>query len=371
MQTRVKDIITIMEKNFPTRYAEDWDNAGLQIGSYDMPVHKVLVSLDPDQETFEQAVQRKVDLIITHHPFFFKGIKTIRFDQAQGKLIRDIIKADIAVYAAHTNLDSAERGLNQILSERLGLRDIQPLEKSHVEELYKLVVYVPAGHEEKVRQTINQAGAGFIGRYSDCSFRARGTGTFRPAAGTNPYIGETGVLEEVEEYRLETVMPAEKLDEVLRQMKKVHPYEEIAYDVFLLQNEGKAFSPGRTGLLEEVISLHRLCDQVKKVLGLDCVQVVGKLEKKVSKVAVVSGAGTSFMREAKGSQCDVLITGDLKYHEARDAEAMNLAIIDAGHFGTESIVGDMLCTLLRGIFQEKGMNVEISAFTGRNCMQNI
>jgi len=360
-----------MEKNFPVRYAEDWDNVGLQIGSYDMPVHKVLVSLDLDQETLEQAVQCKADLIITHHPFFFKGIKTIRFDQAQGKLIRDIIKADIAVYAAHTNLDSAERGLNQILSERLGLRDIKPLEKSHVEELYKLVVYVPAGHEEKVRQAINEAGAGFIGRYSDCSFRARGTGTFRPAAGTNPYIGQTGVLEEVEEYRLETVVSGEKLDEVLRQMQKAHPYEEVAYDLFLMKNEGKAFSPGRTGWLEEAISLHMLCEQVKKALGLDSVKVVGELKQKVKKVAVVSGAGTSFMREVKGSQCDVLITGDLKYHEARDAQAMNLAIIDAGHFGTESIVGEMLCTLLQGIFQEKGINVEVSAFTGRNCMQNI
>ncbi|MEA1961186.1 MAG: Nif3-like dinuclear metal center hexameric protein [Bacillota bacterium] len=368
MQVRVKDIVKIMEDHFPPHLAESWDNVGLQIGSYDMPVHRILTTLDLDAGILAQAVEQDVDLIITHHPLFFKGIKTIRFEEEKGRFIQTLIKADICVYSAHTNLDSAARGLNQILAEKLGLTKIQPLMKNKTEELYKLVIYVPCGHEEPLRQAVNDAGAGHTGLYSDCSFRTIGTGTFKPGTGTHPFIGEEGKVAEVEEYRLETIVPKDKLPQVLTRMKQVHPYEEVAYDLFLLQNEGQIFSLGRKGQLEEPVSLEELCRHVKKVLGLKNLRVVGNMERAIKKIAVVSGAGMSLMSAALAKNCDVLITGDLKYHEARDAESAGLAIIDAGHFGTESLVAEYLAELLEQAFEEYAYEVEVVPVTGCDCI---
>lgn len=310
-------------------------------------------------------------MIITHHPLFFKGIKKINFDEHQGKLLRKIIKENLNVYSAHTNLDAGERGLNQILAERIGLKDIEPLDKSYTERLYKLVVYVPVSHESQVRKAINDAGAGCLGRYSDCSFKSRGTGTFTPSQGTRPFIGEQGRVEEVDEYRLETIVPQHELAKVLQSMFAAHPYEEVAYDLYLLENGGKIYSLGRTGKLEQETTLRRFCEQVKVSLGLQCLRVVGSLEKEVKTIAVVSGAGASFMDKARARHCDVLLTGDLKYHEAKEAEAMGLAIIDAGHQGTERIMSAYIANLLTETCTAQGMNIETISFNSQDCISTF
>jgi len=371
MQARVKDIADIVENLFPLQLAEKWDNTGLQIGSFKYQVSRVLVALDMDEEVLHYAREQKADMIITHHPLFFNAIKSINYDQSAGNLLKAIIEAGITVYAAHTNLDAGNRGLNQILAERIGLLDIKPLDKGHSEELYKLVVYVPIDHESTVRQAILEAGAGHIGKYQDCSFRARGTASFRPLQGSTPYIGQEGVLQEVEEYRLETILPKVQLENVLPKMLKAHPYEEAAYDLYRLERPGQVFSLGRVGKLNAGISLEELGNDVKKKLGLKFLRIAGDMKKSVSKIAVVSGAGASFINKALSQGCDVLVTGDLKYHEAREALDLGIAVIDAGHQGTEQLMSSYLSNLLKDETQKRGLNVEFISIMNRECIITI
>lgn len=371
MQARVEDICRILETHYPLKIAEKWDNVGLQLGSYQNPVRKIMVSLDLDQEVLTQALDQQVDLIITHHPLFFNPIKSIQYDTPQGKIISQMIKNNISLYSAHTNLDSASQGLNQYLAEKLGLLDIQLLTRNYSESLYKLVVYVPLQDEAVVRAAISEAGAGYLGNYSHCTFRSPGMGTFLPQPGSSPYIGEPGILEEVEEVRLETIVPQNILAVVLKQMLAAHPYEEPAYDLYPLHNQGKAYSPGRIGQLGAAISLQEFCSHVKTILELDNLRVVGNWDDKVQKIAVVSGAGTSFMATAQAADCDVLLTGDLKYHEARDAEALGLLIVDAGHQGTEQIMAGLVTDLLRDSSRQAGYDLDIVPVVVGPCIKTI
>lgn len=371
MPVRANDIIKIMETHFPLRLAEKWDNVGLQIGSCQDQARKVLVALDIDQEVLQYARKQKVDMIITHHPLFFTPLKSINYEEPTGRLVRGLIEAGITVYAAHTNLDAGERGLNQVLAERLGLSEIELLDQSHGEELFKLVVYVPADHEQAVRQAILREGAGHIGKYQECSFRGKGTGSFRPLPGSTPFIGHPGVLEEVEEYRLETVVPQSRLAMVLLAMQAAHPYEEVAYDLYLLTQAGPKYSLGRMGKLAAGLSLEQLCQRTKEKLGLEFLRVVGDMQKQVRKIAVVSGAGASFIEQSHQQGCEVLLTGDIKYHEARLAMDLGIALIDAGHQGTEQIMSAYLNELLTADMQKRGWEVEIISWVGRECIKTF
>lgn len=365
---KVKDIMALMEKKYPLYLAESWDNSGLQLGSKDKEVKKLLIALDLDQFVLQQALKQQVDMIITHHPLFFKPIKNINYKSPLGKMIKELIAADITVYSAHTNLDSAEQGLNQELAEKLGLVNIKPLYKAYQETMYKLVVFVPLSHIESVREAIARAGAGAIGQYSDCSFRVQGIGTFRPGEDTNPYIGQRGQLEEVDEYRLETIVSKHDLNRVLAAMIKAHPYEEVAYDIFRLENPGAVFSPGRKGNLPEPLKLRKYALRIKNILGLDSIRVVGDLERMVNNIAVIGGSGASLMNHVLNQNIDVLITGDLKYHEAKEAEALGLAIIDAGHQGTETIVVQLLYNYLNTSLNYNQIAVELFCCQAPACI---
>lgn len=369
MQARVKDIITIMEKHFPVSLAESWDNVGLQLGEREQGVERLMVALDLDNEILEQALANKVDMIVTHHPLIFKALKNIDYDVPGNRLIRNLIQANISVYSAHTNLDSAPNGLNQFLAEKLGLAEIEPLFPAISEELYKIVVYVPVTHVEVVRQAMTEAGAGNIGRYSDCSFCVRGTGTFRPGENTNPYLGQKGQLEMVDEYRLETVAYEGQLPAIIKAMQASHPYEEVAYDLYQLGNQGRAYCPGRKGLLPEKMDLGSFAGQVKTALALEDLRVVGDLTRDIQRVAVVSGAGASFHDVCIKQGIDVLVTGDLKYHEAKDAEAAGLTVIDAGHQGTEQIVVPLLIKLLEDECRQNGIKTIVLPSTAKPCFK--
>jgi dinuclear metal center YbgI/SA1388 family protein len=360
MKARVKDIAALMEKHYPLNLAEEWDNVGLQVGSMGREVAKVVVALELDHQVLDQAWQENADLIITHHPLIFKALPSIKVDSPVGSLIRKLIMADISLYVAHTNLDSASKGVNQILAETVGLIDIEPLRlrtAGSYETFYKLVVYVPLTHVDEVRAAISGAGAGSIGNYSDCTFQSPGIGTFKPGPGTQPFIGQTGKLEQVDESRLETICPEPFLKSVIEAMLQAHPYEEVAYDVFKLEKSGTMYSPGRIGRLSQAVSLGKLAEQVQSKLDLPALRLVGATEHLVQKVAVVGGSGASFIKEIAG-QADVLITGDLKYHEARDAAALGLAVIDAGHQATEELVVQEVCRLLKRESSQAGWQVE-------------
>lgn len=371
MEPRVKDIARILEMYFPLKLAEDWDNVGLQTGSLDRVAQRILVCLDLTETILKKAEEDNTNLIITHHPLLIKAVKCINMDKPLGRMIERLIKNDITVYSAHTNLDAGTKGLNQLLAETLGLSDIEPLDHIKAERYLKLVVFVPVDHMETVRQAINEAGAGFIGNYSDCSFRTRGTGTFKPQPGTSPFIGTTGQLEEVNEYRLETIVPEKNIQTVISNMKKVHPYEEVAYDLYPLANEGPGYSLGRKGKLQSGAILEEFALQVKNRLGLNSVRIVGDLKRSIHRVAVVSGAGAEFINKVKAQDIDLLVTGDLKYHEARDAEMIGLAVIDAGHQGTEEIMVPYIKTLLEDECRRQGYKVLIEGAKSDLCIKTI
>lgn len=338
MSVKCQVIIDAMEKLAPKTLAEDWDNVGLLIGSPAQTVHNVVITLDVTQDVVEQAIKDEADLIITHHPVIFKSISSIRTDLPHGKILSALLKANIAVYAAHTNLDIASGGVNDVLADRFQLCDVQPIGISSDEKLYKLVVFVPETHEKIVREAMMTAGAGHIGNYSHCSFAANGKSTFLPLDGSTPFIGDVGKLEYVEESRLETIMTEKISKSVIRAMLKVHPYEEVAYDVYQLINSGKKLGMGRIGKLAAPMLLADFVKEVKSILGIHSLPVVGDANQVIKKVAVCGGAGAGLLHKAAFAGADVLLTGDVKYHEGQEAAAIGMAVIDAGHFATEQPV---------------------------------
>ena len=371
MQATVRDVSRLMEALYPIHIAEEWDNVGLQVGSMTDPVERIMITLEADQEMVSEAIQNKIDLLITHHPLFFKPVKSINFDRPQGELIKNLIRHNINLYSAHTNLDAGSTGLNQYLAEKLELQQIKLLDSSYRETLYKLVVYVPEYHEARVRESITAAGAGHIGKYSHCTYRVAGTGTFLPREGSQPFIGTTGQLEEVREYRLETIVPKALLGRVLDSMKRSHPYEEIAYDIYPLANQGLSYSPGRIGVLPRSMTLREFCLLVKQKLEINTLRIVGDEEDVVKKVALVSGSGAGFIDQAHRQGCDLLLTGDLKYHEAKDAQAFGLKIIDAGHQQMERLMAPLLAEQLQAGCSEKGYELEIITKFSRECIKTI
>lgn len=338
MPVKCQVVMDAIEKLAPRRLAESWDNVGLLLGSPAQTIHKVLLTLDVTEEVVEKAVQDGIDLIIAHHPLIFKSIHAIRTDLPQGKILSALLKSNIAVYAAHTNLDITTGGVNDALASALQLQDVQPLAISSTEKLCKLVVFIPPTHVEVVREAITEAGAGHIGKYSHCTFLTNGTGTFLPLEGSKPFIGESGKMEYIEESRLETIFPEKMSRRVIKAMLQAHPYEEVAYDVYQLENKGIGSGLGRIGKLSAPMSFADFAIQVKTALGIDSVNVAGAPGGVVKKVAVCGGTGAGLLHKAAFAGADVLVTGDVKYHEAQEAAAIGIGMIDAGHFATEQPV---------------------------------
>lgn len=325
-------IFNALENWAPKRLAYEWDNVGLQIGSTLTKTKKVMITLDVLESVVDEAIENDVNLLIAHHPLLFKSIKNIDVHSIKGKVIEKLIKHDITVYAAHTNLDIAKNGVNDLLCEALEIKATKHLLDVYKEKLLKLIVFVPKTHIDQVREALGNAGAGHIGNYSHCTFQSKGHGTFMPQEGTNPFIGRTKELEMVDEVKMETVVQENNVAKVLSAMKKAHPYEEVAYDLFPLEYAGETFGLGRIGSLQETITLQAFSEKVKQTFHIDCLRVVGDLTKQVKKVAVVGGSGEKFLHQAKKMGADVYITGDMTFHHAQEALEMGLAIIDPGHY---------------------------------------
>ena len=339
-------LIRALESWAPLSLAEDWDNCGLQVGDRAQEVHKVLVALTPTLRVVEEAIAVGADMIVTHHPLLFKPLKQITTDKEQGKIVHLLIKNGISLYSAHTNLDITSGGVNDVLAQKLEVQGTRPLADCTNEILYKLVVYVPSGYENQVRTAICAAGAGWIGAYSDCTFQAKGQGTFLPREGTNPFSGKIGELEFAEEYRLETVVPQSKLSAVLAAMEKAHPYEEVAYDIFRLENKGVCSGLGRIGELAEEMTSEEFLKFVSQKLGQPFLTYAGQAEK-IKKVALCGGSAAGYMLAAKAAGADAYVTGDVKYHDAQLAEELGILVIDAGHFATERAIVEKLAEFLR------------------------
>ena len=362
-QQRIQDLIGLVHRLYPAELAEDWDNVGLQVGDPGAPLERVLIALDPSLAAVRAAQAIGAQALVTHHPLLFTPLKRLTPDTASGETIWTAVRAGVAVISAHTNLDCAAAGLNTWLAEALGIQESRPLQPVAGDYL-KLVVFVPAGHEVSVSEALFAAGAGQIGAYEGCSFRCAGVGTFRPGAGTSPFIGRIGQAEEVQEVRLETIVPKARLARVLEAMRSTHPYEEVAYDLLTLQNQVPGAGLGRIGRLSAPLPLTAFAAQIKVALGCDSLRLVGDLGGPVYKVAVCGGSGAELLRAAQRQGADVLVTGDVKYHDARLAEELGVALVDAGHFPTEQLMIARMTEALSAAARQRNWNLTIEAYTG-------
>ncbi|MBW5444868.1 Nif3-like dinuclear metal center hexameric protein [Cohnella sp. CFH 77786] len=331
MFARGETVIQMMERLAPKHYAEPEDKIGLQVGSARKEVSKVLVALDVTPEVVAEAAALGAELIIAHHAVIYRPLAHLQTDTPSGALAAELLKRDIAVYVAHTNLDSADGGMNDWMADALGLEGRQVLREAHTDKLYKLAVFVPQEHQAAVRDAMFAAGAGWIGNYSHCSFNVEGTGTFMPREGSDPYIGRQGKLETAAEVRIETIVPQSVHKAVIAAMLKAHPYEEAAYDLYPMELKGRSFGLGRVGKLPADESLDEFAERVKRAFDVPFVRVVGEGSKRIRKVAVLGGSGSRFIRNAMFAGADVLVTGDIDYHTAQDAAAAGLALVDPGH----------------------------------------
>ncbi len=348
-----KDIITFIEQQAPLFLQEDYDNSGLQWGNPEQEVQRILVCLDLTQEALNTAKAQKAQMILSHHPILFRPMKSIHTGFGKGAMLADCIREGICVYSAHTNFDVAKDGLNDYLARALELKDIEGLKQHYAESLYKLVVFIPEGSLEQVRQAVYEAGAGWIGNYSDCGFSAAGHGTFRPGEGTNPFIGQRGQLETVREYRLETIVPRERLNRVVEAMLKAHPYEEVAYDVYRLEQPVHQYSLGRIGTLQEKMDTDSFIAFVKEKLQTANVRITaGVNPKEIRRVAVFCGSFDGDIQSLKAIKADALLTGDLKYHVAQELQQAGIFTVDAGHYHTEKLFIQGISEVLKKQFTD-------------------
>jgi dinuclear metal center YbgI/SA1388 family protein len=356
---KCQTIANMIEELAPKKLAESWDNVGLLVGDGASKVSKVLVCLDATEWVIEEAIEQGVDMIVCHHPIIFGSLKRITADTVLGRKLLKLISKEISVYSAHTNYDIAKEGLNDIFAKRLGFKSFELIQSAYTDKLYKIIVYIPKGYEDKIFNALVNAGAGHIGDYSNCSYRTEGIGTFMPLEGTHPFIGQVGKLETVQETKLGTIVPQSLLNKTIKALIKAHPYEEAAYDIMPLENEGNSLGLGRIGELEQETTLAIYADFVKTALGVDKIRVAGDPNKKIKKVAMLNGAGNKFVSAARFAGADVLVTGDMQYHEMVDAVEAGLSIIDAGHFATESIMIPAMADYIRNKCHANGYNVEV------------
>ncbi|MEE0511211.1 MAG: Nif3-like dinuclear metal center hexameric protein [Peptococcaceae bacterium] len=347
---RVKDIMQQIEHLAPTMLKEDWDNVGLQIGDPAAEVKRVLLALTPSLTVVEEAIEKHADLIVTHHPFIFKGVKTLRTDTAIGRMSQLCLKHDVALYAAHTNLDIARGGVNDVLAERLGLVDVEGLEETLATPRYKVVVFVPISHLETVKTALFEAGAGWQGNYDACAWSVAGQGQFRPLQGADPYLGQVGAVEEVAEARLEVLVDHAVLAKVLTALRQSHPYEEPAYDVFVNEASVERESLGRIGRLPQPKAFVEWLDDVKSSLNLPVISFAGPTNTQVERVALCGGSATEFLHRAKQLGADVYVTGDMKYHDAQQAVELGLPMVDVSHYAGERPVLARLSSYLTESF---------------------
>ncbi|NMB41267.1 MAG: Nif3-like dinuclear metal center hexameric protein [Firmicutes bacterium] len=353
------DLVSYIDEFAPQVRALEGDPTGLQWGDLSQEVPAVLLALDFSEMVLAEALRVGAPFIFTHHPFIFGPLGKLDLNNKHDALIVQALKEDITLFSAHTDLDVAPFGVSQVLGELLGLKNMQVLAPTGREELEKLVVFVPEGHEDKVRDALAKAGAGWIGNYSHCTYQLLGTGTFLPREGTSPFIGSSGRLEKVSEYRLETILERRNRKKILEAMQKAHPYEEVAYDLYPLSNEGQVWGLGRIGEPAEKTTLKKLAKRCREQLKPDVLRVLGDPEKRIEKIAVLGGSGSDYVEHALQSGADVFISGDIKYHDAWKAYHSGLALIDAGHDATERPVLPVLADYLRQRLEETGFDTKV------------
>ncbi len=344
---KIKDIAEQIEKIVPLNLAQDWDNVGLLIGDGQKNVKNILLTIDVTNDVVTEAKQLKADLIVSYHPVIWEGLKKIT-SEARGSIVLELIASGIAVFSIHTALDAATGGVNDGLAEIIGIEDGKPIgdyvvnpasdNAQHGLRHYKLVVFVPVKSLAAVSNSVFAAGAGAIGNYSHCGFGAEGTGTFLPLEGARPAVGKKGKVEKVTEIRFETIVPAEKLDEVVTAMKKAHPYETPAFDIIKLYDSGNKFGLGRIGRLAKPLRIEQIIERIKKYTGAQAVGLIGKEKRLVKTAAVCAGSCGKLINLVIAAKTDLYLTGELKHHQALAAQEAGLTCICLSHTVSERFI---------------------------------
>lgn len=341
--TQVKELIQVLEKEVPIIYQEQWDNSGLIIGDSSLEINAVLLTVDVTVEVIEEAIEKGANIIIAHHPIIFKGLKTITGKTYVEKAVLKAIKNDVAIYAMHTNLDVLPKGVSFKMAEKLNLQNVQTLDISS-NYLNKLVVYCPNAHVEKVRKALFKSGAGQIGNYDQCSFNLEGTGTYRASENTKPYVGSKNKLHFEPETRIETIFPNHLKDDIIKALIKAHPYEEVAYDIYTLDQKDQSIGLGKIGTLKQELSEKAFLNLLKEKFNLNHLRFSPFIGKPI-KVVAVSGGSCSFLTPKVKGKADVFVTADIKYHEFFDAE-QELLLVDIGHFESEQFSKDIFYEII-------------------------
>lgn len=357
-----KEVIKYLESWAPKEIAWQNDNVGLQVGNPNKKIKNIMLSLELTTDVLQQAIRKRCNLILTHHPLIFYPIKKIELNKDQNyALIEKLIKNDICLYASHTNLDFTKHGVSFQLAKKIGLQNIAFLKNLKANQ-FKLSVFVPETHVEKVASAIFSAGGGIIGEYSNCSFRNEGLGTFKGSSLSNPQIGKKGSYEKVKETKLEVLVDSWKLKKVLHSMITAHPYEEPAYDIYPLDNLNVNYGAGAIGIYEKELTITEFLSLVAKKLKSKNLRYIGGSKRKIKNVAVCGGSGSDLIQDAINKSADAFITADIKYHTFHSALG-KILLVDAGHYETEiPIIGEMHSRLTK--FLKDNYHIKIFKYSG-------
>ncbi|OFX83842.1 MAG: Nif3-like dinuclear metal center hexameric protein [Bacteroidetes bacterium GWF2_33_16] len=341
---KIKEITSYLESFAPVLLQEDYDNAGLIVGNPETDVTGILVTIDSTEVIIDEATRIGANLIIAHHPIVLSGLKKINGKSYIERTIIKAIKNDIAIYAIHTNIDSILGGVNSKIAEKLTLQNTKILEtKSN--HLLKLVYFVPSEHAENTRNAIFVAGAGQIGNYDMCSFNVEGKGSFRAGEGTDPFVGKKGELHFENEIRVEVILPKHLVNNVVKSLMESHPYEEVAYDIYVLKNDFEGVGSGIIGELKTEMSEMDFLNLLKSTFNAQGIRYTKLLNKPIKKVAICGGSGSFLLNKAIGKNADVFVSSDFKYHQFFDAEN-KILIADIGHFESEQFTKELIYELL-------------------------
>lgn len=354
---KLQELTTFLETIAPLAYQEDYDNSGLIIGDPNMDISGALISLDCTEVIVDEAIENGFNLIISHHPIVFKGLKKINGKSYVERVVMKAIKHDIAIYAIHTNFDHVLEGVNKKICDKLGLKNFSIL-KAKDDALKKLVTFCPEADAEKVRQAIFNAGGGGIGNYSECSYNTNGFGTFKAGGGANPHVGEIDKRHHESEVRIETIYPSIIERKLIASLVEAHPYEEVAFDLYPLNNSYSQVGSGMIGNLETDCDELEFLSHVKEKLNAKVIRHTGLRGKKIRRVAVCGGAGSFLLTNAINAGADVFITSDFKYHEFFDAEE-KLIIADVGHFESEQFTQELLLEIIRDKFRNFALRLTV------------
>ena len=345
---KIGNIVDYLEKEFPLAMQESYDNCGLICGRKEWEIQSVLICLDSIESVVDEAIQLGANLIIAHHPIIFKGLKKITGSNYIERVIEKCIQNRIALYAIHTNLDNHYYGVNRAIAAHLNLKNLEILSPKK-SSLFKLVVFVPKEAIDLVDAAVFNAGGGRIGNYSECHFKSEGIGTFKPNELANPTLGSKQIRSFVNEFRVEYLVNTYRINSVIEAMKRAHPYEEVAYEIYPILNENQEEGAGMIGELENPMNELEFLSLLKKEFRCGTIRHTKFLNKEISKVAFCGGSGSFLLQNAIRSKADVFITGDFKYHEFFDAED-KIVIADIGHFESEQFTSKIIADKLKEKF---------------------